>query len=262
MVEIYGPKSMLHYFKHIPATIDGTAMTFSVNHYRNNNANQHPTAEKAGTQDALKIKDALLGLVGKTGLQKAGGASAFVGVFTGKGSPDAIAVVLTMFYDHRDKFIARYGKMPAGTPQRKTADWLADPNLSWHDTLQAICDEFIGLDCNGFVGNWLALCDPSLKIGPNTRPIDVKAKAKAVRRHLDEIEAWDVMVWHAGIHIAAIDEPSSSSDSKFWICQSAGEGPIRHEYVLVEHKGSVFTKTGGPVPKAEVGGTFEVISLW
>jgi hypothetical protein len=142
-----------------------------------------------------------------------------------------------------------------------TADLLGDPALSWQDTLQAISDEFIGLDCNGFVGNWLLKADSSLKLTEQSEPGTVKGKTKIKRMHLDEIDEWDVVIWHGNIHIAAI-ERRGSSDSKFLMCQSAGDGPTMQEYVFTESAPGTFAKTGGANPSSEVGGSVEIYSLW
>ena len=144
-------------------------VSIAVNAYRNNDSGSHPTAADGGTQDALSIKDALAGMSGDVH-SRAGGAVSYVDVFTGKGTPEAIAAVMQCFYDYSDRFISTFGKDKVGSPRRKCADWLADEDTSWQDTLQTICHEFIGLDCNGFVGNWLKRVDHSLLLGPQQGP--------------------------------------------------------------------------------------------
>jgi hypothetical protein len=96
----------------------------------------------------------------------------------GKGSPWAIAGVLETLAVHSDAFIRAYAKNK-GTPEAKCAALLADDGLTWEETLQRICDEYIGLDCNGFVGNWLKVVQPDFKLNQNDRADNVRAKAKA-----------------------------------------------------------------------------------
>ncbi|WP_446807908.1 hypothetical protein ACH50O_11355 [Methylomonas sp. 2BW1-5-20] len=257
------PSDMLGYYKKIKLKAAGTPVTISVNRYRNNDPSSHPSAEQAGTQDAIKLKDALLSLNMSNVLSRAGGANNYVNVFTGKGSPEAIGAVLSTLADYEEKFVKKFGGLSYENNYalKLTADLLGDSSLSWQDTLQAICDEFIGLDCNGFVGNWLLKCDSSLKLNEQSGPGTVRGKGKVKRMHLKDIEEWDVAIWPGNIHIAAIERPGSS-DSKFWMCQSAGDGPSNQEYVLTESAPGIFTKTGGANPKSEVGGNVEIYSLW
>src|SRR5690606_31220031 len=115
------------------------------------NANNPP--DKGGCADAIDVKNALLS-VAKDALKRAGGAKAYMDTFVGKGSPWAIAAVLETFAAYSDSFIKKYARYK-GRPEGKCAAILADDNITWEQTLQQICDAFIGLDCNGFVGNWL-----------------------------------------------------------------------------------------------------------
>lgn len=255
----YYPVDMLNYYKNMTFGLGGRQVSIAVNAYRNNDSASHPDAAHAGTQDALSIKDALMSLGKNEVLTRAGGASAYVGVFTGKGSPEAIMAVLTFFYDYSDRFIKAFGH--ASGPRRRVADWLADDNLSWQDTLQNISNEFIGLDCNGFVGNWLAKSDHSLKIGPNTRPRDVYDKRRIQRQSVDTIQGKDVVVWQNFSHIAAIDWGADSGLPNFNICQSAGGGPRINEYKIVPAGSGTFRLSGG-IPKWDVSGAVYIISMW
>ena len=255
------PSDMLGYYKNIKVPAATTTATISVNTYRNNDAASHTSPDDGGTQDALKVKDALLGLNSGDVLRRAGGAVNYVNVFTGKGSPEAISAVMSTLVDYSDKFIAKYLKAAGNPVLQKTAAWMDDPSLSWEEALQAISDEFIGLDCNGFVGNWLKKADSSLRLTEQSGPGTVKTAAKVKRMHLDEIDEWDVVIWHGNIHIAAI-ERRGSTDSKFWMCQSAGDGPTKQEYVLTETSPGAFTKSGGANPRSEVGGSVGVYSMW
>src|SRR5688572_22243160 len=96
----YYPEDMLNEYKNIAVNAAGSTVTISVNKYRNNDHGNYPSPEKGGTQDALKVKDSMLSLGAKDVLARAGGASPFVGVFVGKGSPQAIAAVMEMLVDY------------------------------------------------------------------------------------------------------------------------------------------------------------------
>ncbi len=258
------PSDMLKRYKNLKVMAGGSAVTVSVNRYRNNDAKSHPSPDGGGTQNALKVKNALLGLNYTDVVARAGGALDYVNVFTGKGSPEAIKAVLETFANYADKFVAKYGNRTyeADYAVKLTADLLGDPALSWQDTLQAITDEFIGLDCNGFAGNWLKKADVGLKLTEQSDPGTVRRAAKTKRMHLDEIDEWDVVIWQNNSHIAVIERPTWPRSSKFWMCQSAGDGPTMQEYVFTESAPGLFTKTGGANPRSEVGGNVEVFSVW
>lgn len=255
----YYPEDMLKAFKAIAVNAAGTPVTISVNKYRNNDAANYKSPDKGGTQDALKVKDALMSLGMKDVLARAGGPNAYVGVFVGKGSPEAIGAVMETLVDYSERYIERYKK--SSGVLKKVADWLADENLSWQATLQNVCDEVVGLDCNGFVGNWVRHRDNTSKIGPNTRPRDVfDMRKKTKRRKIDDIQPKDVIVWANYSHIAAVDWRPTSEAPKFNICQSAGGGPRLNEYLLRLSSDGAFTLQR-PDPKGDVGGAVHIISL-
>ncbi len=255
----YSPNEMLADFKAIKFQVGGESVSIAVNKYRNNDHKNYPSAAKHGTQDALDVKNALLSLDNPAILARAGGASEYVGVFVGKGTPEGITKVLTMFHDYADKFVARYGK--GGGPRRKCADWLADPHLSWQDTLQNISNEFIGLDCNGFVGNWLKRADPALRMHANTPIPFYLQKRKTPRKKVDDVLIGDVIVWTHNGHIAVIDDQPGPTSDKFIICQSAGGGPRRNEYSIRVSSPGRFLLSGG-YPAGDVPGEVRIFSLW
>ena len=151
------PSDVLGRYRNVLVNASGVVTAaIAIRRYRNNDAGSHPTPAKAGTQDALKIKDALMG-VAPGAIAKAGGAQNYVNVFTGKGSPAAITGVLQAMVDYSAPFITKYLK--SSYPYSFVAQQMDDPSLSWAEALQNIADEFHRLDCNGFVGNWILLCD-------------------------------------------------------------------------------------------------------
>lgn len=86
--------------------------------------------------------------------------------FMGKGSPADIALAL--------RLVSRYGLAP-------------QPG-----GLQAYCDANIGLDCNGFVGNYTR--ERGLTLGPST-DIDAFRQKGTLRTAVGDVRDRDVMVW-------------------------------------------------------------------
>lgn len=110
-------------------------------------------------------------------------------VFSGKGSPEEIQVALHL--------VAIYGlydkKKFSGDPVAGIRDY---------------CDKYIGLDCNGFVGNFAREAGTG-KV-PNT-PIGSYAPKGKRRTKLEDVQANDILAWTDNGHIAIIDkiEPMS-----------------------------------------------------
>jgi hypothetical protein len=231
-------------------------LTVSINKYRNANH----SLETGGCQHAVVLKDAL-GQVAPTSSRKAGGDKRWVDVFLGKGSPWAIASVLEDFYTYSDAFIARYGKDGPNTPTGKCARFLADDTITWQQTLQAICDEYLGLDCNGFVGNWLRIVQPDFRINPDDRSSEILLKRPhaTYRTRLEDVEFWDVMCYVGNEHVATIDRPAGTP-SRFFVCQSAGGGPRINEHGIIQLSQKVF-RLATPTPQ-DIGSNFYIVNLW
>jgi hypothetical protein len=258
-VPYYYPSDILDDYKGMIFLAQGGSVSISVNRYRNNDPASHPTPADGGTQDALVIKESLRQLDSGNILARAGGAVSYVDVFTGKGSPEAIGAVLQCFADYSDQFISRYSN-DWNHANKKCAAFLADPNTSWQDTLQAICDEYIGLDCNGFVGNWLRKRDRSLGLGPQQDPHTVYNRRKIVRSSVDEVQYCDIVVWRNFSHVAAINL-NGDANNQVSMCQSAGGGPRMNDYFVHRLSDGVFTLSGG-IPAKDVPGAVYIISLW
>jgi hypothetical protein len=253
--QFFGPADMLAAYKNIECSVAGGTAVVSVNKYRND---RKPSPAEGGCQHATRIKDALMG-VAKDALSRAGGNKAYVDAFLGKGSPWAISAVLETLVDNSDGFIKKYGNAAKGSPERKCADLLADDNMSWEAALQAVCDEWIGLDCNGFVGNWLRVVQPDFKLTPDDRADNVRAKAKTIRTRIQDFEFWDVMCYARNEHIAVINDRGSTA-TRFWVCQSAGGGPRMNEFAIVPAGPKTF-KLAAPTAQ-DIGYDFYVVSLW
>lgn len=252
--QFFGPAQALAVYKNLPVQTPDGIVTVSIDNYRNNN---YPE-EKGGCARAIVIKDALV-QTDPGVLSNAGGNQAYMDVFTGKGSPQGISAVLQTFAYRAATFQKRYQGVDKRSEIGRCAAWLGDETLTWQDTLQRICDDWIGLDCNGFVGNWLRMVAPEFKIGPNTRPNDMKAKAVTYRTSLDDIEYWDLMCYAQGEHVAAVDV-ASATPGDFQVCQSAGGGPRSNEYGFLQLTDTTF-RLAAPTSQ-DIGTTFYVVSLW
>jgi hypothetical protein len=102
-------------------------------------------------------------------------------VHMGKGSPEEIALAL--------RLVARYK--------------LYDKHLDAKLGVAKYCNDYIGLDCNGFVGNYAkaigsSTLTPSTYIGTFAPPAKRRAK-------LEDVQANDVMVWPDYGHITIIN---------------------------------------------------------
>jgi hypothetical protein len=117
-----------------------------------------------------------------------------MGVHSGKGSPEEIAIALHLVARYK-----LYDKIYASDPAAGVRDY---------------CDKYIGLDCNGFVGNY-ARATGRAKV-PNT-PIGSYAPDKVRRTRIEDVKADDVLVWPDNGHIAvihSIDSLTTGSDGK------------------------------------------------
>jgi hypothetical protein len=253
--QFFGPAEALAVYKNIPVDTPDGIVTVSINNYRNLDHSE----ETGGCARALLVKDALAGAV-PSAVNRAGGGQAYMDVFSGKGSPQGISAVMETFVDSADAFCKRNASADKRSQVGKCAGWLADSTISWKDTLQRICDDWIGLDCNGFTGNWLRLTAPEFKIGPNTRPNDMKAKAVTYRKSLEEIEYWDIMCYCHGEHVAAVNWAYAERPGVFDVCQSAGGGPRENDYGFIQLTDKTF-RLAAPTSK-DIGTTFYVVSLW
>lgn len=128
-------------------------------------------------------------------------------VFSGQGMPDDIVFVLGLVNSYHDAL----AKDPVLAPYMKQQDFL-----------QALCDDsFLGMDCIGFVGTYLAVSgvDPKYLGG---RPLDFAGRFPPVQS-LAAVDALSVLMLTNGMHIQIIDEVIERSDSKLVvdICQAS-----------------------------------------
>lgn len=130
--------------------------------------------------------------------------------FWGKGSPDDVA--------HALRIVEDVAQENPGHPSLKRFQDV----LTGDDRVAKVCDQFIGVDCNGFIGNLgvengIPQASPNLLPGlwKNVGPID------KWRSSVDEIQPLDVLIWPHDSHIAIIHDVK---DGRFTVCQSTGGG--------------------------------------
>ena len=116
-----------------------------------------------------------------------------VGVYAGKGSPEDIGDILWLAVHFHLVDVQQTATAPK-KHLRKDATW----------TLQHYCDNYIGLDCNGFVGNYVQNVMGKAGYSGDTE-IPHYYHAGTVRTKLDDVQALDVMVWPDFGHITIID---------------------------------------------------------
>jgi hypothetical protein len=118
--------------------------------------------------------------------------------------------------------------------------------------LQAFTDKYIGLDCNGFVGNYASRVKKNA-LGPQHSPKQFYEQRKASRTSIDDAVGFDVIIWADYSHIAIID---SFVDLKTVnIVQSTGGGPQMTAHRLVSAGKGLFLIS----PPTKVGGNVRVI---
>ena len=131
--------------------------------------------------------------------------------------------------------------------------------------LQAFTDKYLGLDCNGFVGNYLKRTK-LIKFDPNDyHPKDYYTHAKGVRKSLKAVSDGDLLVWANFQHIAIIDgfgsggEYSTHGGYSVNVYQSTSGGPQEswHELMGDNAKNGLFSLS----PASKVGGLFYLVTL-
>ena len=205
---------LLRYWNLKVPTPEGTAPVM-VNSYKCS------TPAFGGTVNEEKIKDAFIGVSKKKIIDEAGGPHPYVDAFVGKASPETFERVLALVYKYREAFVSVYGK--SHTEPYKTCAKILSADTRPERILQAFCDKYMGLDCNGFVGNFVAKADHSLKLKPNSSiQYEFFHKKKALRASADEVQAKDLIIWSNFQHIASID---TGLYDNFIVCQSTAGGP-------------------------------------
>jgi hypothetical protein len=179
---------MIAAYSRINVQLDAPLISVSVNVHKY--ACQHP-GYGTGQVERMQYKDRLLGAIGGgRGIAQNGmTASRFVGVFSGKGTMDDIATCMRLAVRHR--------------VFHHTRTLATDAQLPFQWLLQRVADDYVGLDCNGFVGNW-AIYNAVPGASASHFPLDWLS-GRAARRTLAEIQPFDVVVWASGNHIGMVE---------------------------------------------------------
>jgi hypothetical protein len=213
-VDIYRPWALLFAYKTIPVRCDGQSILVEIKRYRN--------ADK-GNDNAISVNNALMNVRGGEVARLCGGNGPFHEVFTAKGSPEAISTVLEFVYANREALLK------INFNQRARCKELLGGSAALHPQtmMQKFCDEYIGLDCSGFVGNFIRRVKPTVG-GPNSIISDLlKHHARGKRSTVDDVDALDVLIWDVPNHIAIVDSYQQVGNSwQFNIAQCTGPGPI------------------------------------
>lgn len=226
------PKQEIDAYASITVPIAGSNYNVSITKYRCANTAFGKDPQHGGTQDAVKFKDKLLGASGGAVL-KSMSATDFVGVFMGKGARADIVTVL--------QWCDQYG--------------LLDKKLDKQKALQQICDDNIGLDCNGFVGNWAN--DAGVKtLTPTTPPATMgQSFIKNRRSALEEIQPYDIFYWNE--HVAAVDSigpvegTPKSPRRRAIICEAYGAIMCQERIILPGSRPGYFQVAAHPWAEAQ-----------
>jgi hypothetical protein len=216
-------------------------------------------AKFGGAVEAVKLKDTLLSMTwGKSKvrlhtffMEKA---VDLMSVAAGKANPDQMERFLSMV-----EFVIKENPSALKTAFPKILKggiegMLNDPERG---------KNYIGLDCNGFVGNWMIAAgygpgvSPSSSIGswPN----------RGVRKTLDEVQSYDVAALQDNQHIVCLDRVYRDGDKVLAdIAQSTGrDGNIGGPQRTLKHPIRA-TKTKGifEIGRSEEGKTSVIFTDW
>jgi hypothetical protein len=134
-------------------------------------------------------------------------AAQLASVFTGKGTPDLIVQALRL----------------------AEAFGLVRPNVA---AMQSYCDDYIGLDCNGFVGNYLRARGCTV-VGPQTPAFPYAFVPPNWRlTKLTDVKAESVLVWKNAGHVAIVDRISGIQYNGVLpaaVCESTGARAVARD---------------------------------
>jgi hypothetical protein len=128
--------------------------------------------------------------------------------------PGAPPSVVREFVDLRDLAPVFFGKgKPSQIRQALRLAEMFDLVADTVSAMNAYCTKYAGLDCSGFVGNFLQEMGHST-FGPET-PATAFAPVGSRRKSLDDIDALDVICWKTTDHVAIIDRIVTTSTTVF-----------------------------------------------
>lgn len=238
------PSDLLDEYQNLWVRAGSITGNVSVNKYR-------CSIYGGGTKDAEQVKDGFVSVHGGQIIREAGGAQRFVDVFTGKGSPNAIVTVLQLVHEYRLPFIKACKGVKG--PKGDAAALLERNESNPIKMMQEFCDAYLGLDCNGFVGNYVKRVQNKW-IGPNTDIASFLRSGKK-RKTVDDAYDLDILIFPNNTHIAIID--TFEDDTHAFIAQSTGGGPQMTRHKLIASGGGAFDLD----PPTKVKGPVQIISL-
>ena len=155
--------------------------------------------------------------------------ASFMSCFGGKASPELLGDMIQLISYWRYWQTAKLGKTVA--------------------TLPAIVESYLGVDCNGFIGNYLQAKYKGNSLGPSSTEYTYHVKGKHTRRtKLSEIRMDDVIVWEGYGHVTIVQEVIDHGDD--WavveICESRGKKEGGAQWAIDEITWQ--TKGGKPQP--------------
>lgn len=110
-----------------------------------------------------------------------------------------------------------------------------------------IVDKYLGVDCNGFVGNFLRDKFAGVKVGPSTPESDFRTGG-VYRTSPTELRAEDVIVFGGFHHVAIIDRvvSANSSEAGCIICESRSKahGGPQLNYFPIKFSAGKFSMRG------------------
>ncbi len=200
----FPPYSMIDRYANLTVETDDGTFSATIDEYR---CVKKFTFGARGCDDALDVKDGFLGL---GAARDFGGAVNLVDCFTGKASPETFEQGLAAVYKHRRAFIAKYDNSRSSEPRRRGVGILKSVDAGM---LARFAREFMGLDCNGFVGNYLKRFSPLGGLGPQHDPGQWYKTIKTLgpvrfRKQVSEFQIGDALVSTVKAHIGVIDEPT------------------------------------------------------
>ncbi len=153
--------------------------------------------------------------------------SAFMACFSGKGSPERLWSMIQLISYWRAYKTHIEGK--GGVAQ-----------------VAEIVDKYLGVDCNGFIGNFLRAKYAGVKVGPSTKERDFRNGA-VFRSAPPELRAQDVLVFTGFHHVSIIDRvlSASSKEAQCMICESRGKdygGPQMNVYTIKHASGKFWMR--------------------
>ena len=175
---MFHPLHMIHYYRHLTvATRVGPPVVVDVHRYKCRNL------RFGGTVAAEGFKNAIIRAKREHPDPNDARDIELAHTFTGKGYPDEISRSLTTVLR-----LHRY-----------------DASLGIGPGLQRICDQHIGLDCNGFAGNFAKKAHLTHSHDPADRAPRDWGEEPYRRRAINDVQANDVLVWTSGIHMAVVE---------------------------------------------------------